>query len=67
MVKAQYWIMFAVLISMTISIITGIMWAVGPVTNSVRVLHSYSSWIAFVVTGIHIGVHLGKYISLHRV
>ena len=67
MVKAQYWIMFAVLISMTISIITGIMWAVGPATAFVRVLHSYSSWTAFVVTGMHIGVHLGKYISLHRI
>ena len=66
-VKAQYWIMFLVLISMIVSIITGIMWAVGPATNFVRVLHSYSSWIAFVVTGMHIGVHLGKYISLHRI
>jgi len=66
-VKAQYWLMFLVLVSMTISVITGIMWAVGPATNFVRVLHSYSSWIAFVVTGMHIGVHLGKYISLHRI
>jgi len=66
-VKAQYWIMFLVLVSMIVSIATGIMWAVGPVTNFVRVLHSYSSWIAFVVTGMHIGLHLGKYISLHRI
>jgi len=66
-VKVQYWIMFLVLISMSVSIASGIMWAVGPATNFVRVLHSYSSWIAFIVTGMHIGVHLGKYISLHRI
>jgi len=66
-VKAQYWIMFLVLISMIVSVVTGILWAFGPATNFIRVLHSYSSWIAFVVTGMHIGVHLGKYISLHRI
>ena len=66
LVKAQYLLMFSVLISMTISIITGITWAFGTTTNVIRVMHSYSSWLAFLFTGAHIAMHLSKLISLRK-
>ena len=77
--KAKFWMMILVCITMTASIVTGIIWGLGigadPLLDgsgsfgffnsmaSVRVWHTITSWAAFYFTGIHIGLHLQKFLS----
>ena len=65
-VKFQFFVMLIILVSMAISIWSGIIWwqrGVAP-TAPLRSTHELSSWIAFVSTGIHIGLHAMKFNSL---
>jgi len=77
--KAKFWMMILVLIFMSASIITGIIWGLGigvTPTNiggtnsfwifdlgSIRTAHATTSWAAFYLTGIHVGLHLTKFLS----
>ena len=64
----RYVVMYAVLITMATSIITGIMWFTNFAPRPVFVgdLHAYSSWAAFLLTGVHVILHLSKFVSLRR-
>ena len=77
--KAKFWMMILVCIFMSASIITGIIWGLGigvSPTNiggsmsfgpfdidSIRTAHAVTSWAAFYLTGIHVGLHLTKFLS----
>ena len=77
--KAKFWMMILVCIFMSASIITGIIWGLGiPVAgvmdpvlgmheaatlNTIQFWHTITSWAAFYFTGIHIGLHLQKFLS----
>ena len=63
--KIQYIVMFLMLISMIITVVTGAIWGnLGLGTPQiVRSLHSLSSWLAFLFTGIHIGFNISKFMS----
>jgi hypothetical protein len=63
--KIQYIVMFLMLISMIITVVTGAIWGnLGLGTSQmVRSLHSLSSWLAFLFTGIHIGFNISKFMS----
>ena len=64
-IKFQFFLMMILLISMVISIWSGIIWwqrGVAP-TAPLRSTHELSSWIAFVATGMHIGLHMQKFTS----
>ncbi|MCL2350262.1 MAG: hypothetical protein FWC67_02160 [Defluviitaleaceae bacterium] len=77
--KAKFWMMMLVLLTMGASIITGIIWGLGsgaqgvfsgsgnfPIFGSldnVQFWHTITSWAAFYFTGIHIGLHLTKFLT----
>ena len=82
--KAKFFMMILVCITMSASIITGILWglgtgvagfgtssmieATGPFVGSnsssaIGTWHTITSWAAFYFTGIHIGLHLQKFLS----
>jgi len=64
-VKFQYIVMCLMLISMTISVVTGAIWGnLGQDTTIfVRAIHSLFSWLAFLLAGTHVGLNLNKLIS----
>ncbi|MCL2575185.1 MAG: hypothetical protein FWE33_02015 [Defluviitaleaceae bacterium] len=82
--KAKFFMMIIVCITMSASIITGILWglstgvSVGPTSliasgtvgitpygpsSTISFWHTITSWAAFYFTGIHIGLHLQKFLS----
>ena len=67
-VKAQYVVMYALLITMTASIVSGIAWFANfaPRPGFVGDLHAYSSWAAFLLSGIHIALHIHKFVELSK-
>ena len=67
-VKAQYIVMYALLITMTASIVSGMVWFVNfaPRPDFVGDLHAYSSWLAFLFSGIHIALHIHKFVELSK-
>ena len=77
--KAKFWMMIIVCITMSASIITGIFWGLSAGATGVwsgletmeaatrssalGFWHTITSWGAFYFTGIHIGLHLQKFLS----
>ena len=65
LIKTQYIVMFLMLVSMTVSIISGIMWGnMGrDTTVLIRAIHSVTSWAAFLFSGTHLGLGFSKLMS----
>ena len=71
--KINLVVMLLLIITMTISIVSGAIWGArpGPIdrggaTQVVRVVHILSSWAAVWVTGIHMGLHLTRFFAFFK-
>ena len=65
LVKFQYVVMIILLVSMAVSIPSGIIWDVRGVapTPPLRAVHAISSWTALMAAGLHAGMHMTKFTS----
>jgi hypothetical protein len=63
--KLQYLMMCLMLIFLIIAIVTGAVWGNQGLAASIatRQIHSLSAWLAFIFTGIHAGLNMGKLTS----
>jgi len=70
--KSQLVMMLLLIITMGVSIITGIIWGTQPgapppagegASQYLRVAHILSSWAAVLVTGMHIGAHFNRFMG----
>ena len=65
--KLQLWMMLLLFLSMAISICSGIMWgffATPQLMALLQPLHQISSIMAIVIVGLHMGLHMSRFLGL---
>ena len=63
-IKFKFLMAILTLVFMTASIVSGVVWWLHGVTNFIRAFHALTSWFAVLVTGIHAGLHFGRFFTL---
>ena len=65
LVKFQYTLIWLLFAAMAVAIISGTIWIVrgGPPTPMLLLTHQISAWSAIMIVGLHVGLHLSKFLS----